>query len=316
MIELRNLTRKYGDLAAVSDVSLTIERGQVVGLLGHNGAGKTTMMRMLTGYLEPSSGSVHVDGLDVAQNREAVQRRIGYLPESAPLYGEMLVQDYLATMAELRGVPRRDVRAAVVDAARRTGLLERMTQPIATLSKGFRQRVGLAQAIVHRPDVLILDEPTNGLDPAQIRSIRELILDLGESATVILSTHILQEVEAVCDRVVVLIGGKLAADAPLADLVDSHALTLSVEDSAEGVAAAVTAIDGIVAAEPLGSDPKQTGFSRWRLRCEGPQLPVQRVVEVAAENHWTLGGVAPETRTLEAVFRELEASHLAQEEAA
>ncbi len=316
MISLRNITRKYGDLVAVDGVTLDIARGQIVGLLGHNGAGKTTVMKMLTGFLEPTSGSITVDGMDVVSRRQAVQRKIGYMPENAPTYPEMLVQEYLATLAELRGVPADKIRCAVVDAARATSLTKRLVDPISTLSKGFRQRVGLAQAIIHQPEVLILDEPTNGLDPTQIQSIRELIRELGKSATILLSTHILQEVEAVCDSVVVLIDGRLASHAPLSELTGGAALRLAVAAGAADVAATVTAIDGIDAAEKMGPDPRLGDFEVWRLRCRDDEFPVQAIIDTAGQNGWTLGGIAPESKTLEVVFRELQNAHVAGREAA
>lgn len=311
MISMENLTRRYGDVLAVDRVSLTIPRGEIVGLLGHNGAGKTTMMKMLTGYLEPTEGRVTVDGVDVSEAREAAQRRIGYLPENAPTYPEMLVQDYLMMMAELRGVPRAQQRRAVVEAARDTDLLDRLTAPISTLSKGYRQRVGLAQAIVHRPEVLVLDEPTNGLDPTQIQSIRALIRRLGERSTILLSTHILQEIEAVCSRVLVMIGGTLAADAPLQELLGTEDLVVSVRRATPGVEAVLRGIDGVHEVVARGDDPQQPGFDRYALRSDRP-FPVAAVLERATDRGWEIGGVAPERRTLESVFQSLEQAHIAR----
>ncbi len=311
MIEIRGLTRKYGDFTALRGVSTSIREGEIVGLLGHNGAGKTTMMKMMTGYLEPTEGSVKVDGLDAVADRQALQRRIGYLPENAPTYPEMLVQEYLAMMAELRGVEPARVKAAVVEAAKATDLIERLTQPIGTLSKGLRQRVGIAQAIVHNPPVLILDEPTNGLDPAQIRSIRELIHRLGQRATVLLSTHILQEVEAVCSRVLVLIGGELVADAPLRELLGSRSIRLSVPDGAD-VAAFAVGVTGVTTVESLGTDERIPGHTAWRLACEGDGFPVQAVIDAASAAGVAIGAIAPESKTLESVFRDLEGAHIAR----
>ncbi|MCB9506719.1 MAG: ATP-binding cassette domain-containing protein [Myxococcales bacterium] len=313
MIEIRSLSRKYGATVAVDSVSLSIGDGQIVGLLGHNGAGKTTMMKMMTGFLEPTAGTVTVDGVDVTSDRRAAQRLIGYLPENAPLYPEMLVQEYLATMAELRGVAPGDVQRAVVDAATDTGLLDRLVQPIGTLSKGYRQRVGLAQAIVHRPKVLILDEPTNGLDPTQIRSIRELILRLGQKTTIFLSTHILQEIEAVCARVVVLIGGKLAADATLAELTDGGWVRVSVAGAA-GVEGVFGGIAGVRSVTLVGPDPRSADHTVYRVECATP-APVGELARVALDRGWKLGGIAPEAKTLEAVFKELEHAHVAAEAA-
>lgn len=188
MIEVKGLSRQYGNLTAVDDVSFDIAAGEVVGLLGHNGAGKTTVMKMLTGFLEPSSGSIQIDGVDLATQRRAVQARIGYLPENCPLYPEMAVVDYLEHQATLRGLVGAQRDHAVRSAIERTGLTGKATDAIATLSRGYRQRVGVAQAILHQPAILVLDEPTNGLDPSQIQHMRSLIRELAQHATVLLST--------------------------------------------------------------------------------------------------------------------------------
>jgi ABC-2 type transport system ATP-binding protein len=313
VIEIQNLTRKYGDFVAVDNVTTSIRPGEIVGLLGHNGAGKTTMMKMLTGYLDPSTGSVAVNGLDAVRDRQKLQQLIGYLPENAPTWGEMLVQEYLSTMAELRGVPQGQTRAAVVDAARATDLLGRLTQPIATLSKGLRQRVGIAQAIVHKPSVLILDEPTNGLDPAQIQGIRKLIQELGKYTTILLSTHILQEVEAVCSRVLVLIGGQLVADAPIAQLTGSSSVRLSLQgdNTPEGLSKLVNGVERV---ERLGVDPRLAGYTQWRVHCADGSWPIPEILQVAQKNGWQVGSVAPETRTLEQVFQQLEREHIVRRE--
>lgn len=304
MIRLEKLTRKYGDTVAVRDVSVEIGRGEIVGLLGHNGAGKTTVMKMLTGYLEPTSGSVTVDGLDVVTRRTEVQRRLGYLPENAPLYEEMLVHEYLAMMADLRGVARAGQDAAVWNAARQTGLQRHLDKPIASLSKGYRQRVGIAQAILHEPDVLVLDEPTNGLDPMQIHSIRELIRALGRRSTVILSTHILQEVEAVCDRVLVMIDGTLAADDRLDALLRSDAVRVELS-GATGAAAALAAVPGVSAVRPAAAAEGREGFA---LSAEGD--PVPEIVALAAARGWRVHHVGREQRTLEQVYRALQQAHV------
>jgi ABC-2 type transport system ATP-binding protein len=200
LLQAENLVKVYRGRRVVDGVSFAIRPREVVGLLGPNGAGKTTMIKILTGYLQPDSGQVTVDGLDVLTHTIEVQRRIGYLPENAPLYPEMSVQDYLAMIAELRQIPPGRQRACISQAVRSVGLEEYLTRPIAELSKGYRQRVGLAQTILHQPKLLILDEPTVGLDPTQIVHVRHLIRSLAHHSTVLLSTHILSEVEATCDR--------------------------------------------------------------------------------------------------------------------
>lgn len=218
MIEVKGLSKTYGELEALREVSFRIERGEIVGFLGPNGAGKSTTMKILTGYLPQTAGTVTVDGKDVNQDSLSVRGRIGYLPESTPLYTEMLVYDYLAYVAQIRGIPKADVHARIVETTQLCGLEERLGQEIGTLSKGYRQRVGLAQALLHRPDILILDEPTSGLDPNQIVEIRNLIKNLGEDRTIILSTHNLPEVMATCNRMLIVHNGALVADGTPADL--------------------------------------------------------------------------------------------------
>lgn len=224
MIEARELSKRYGDIAAVDDVSFSVEKGEVIGFLGPNGAGKTTTMRMLTGFLPPTEGTAVIAGHDIFEEPIAARRSVGYLPENPPLYPEMTVSSYLDYVARIKDVPRGLRREAVDRALARCGLEEVRRRVIGTLSKGFRQRVGLAQAIVHEPPVLILDEPTVGLDPMQVREIRALIAELAapskgeEQQTVVLSTHILTEVEAICRRVILISGGRKVIDAPLDEL--------------------------------------------------------------------------------------------------
>jgi ABC-2 type transport system ATP-binding protein len=229
MIEARGLSKRYGDLVAVDRVTFSVQPGEVVGFLGPNGAGKTTTMRMLTGFVPPTDGSATIAGHDIFEDPLAARRAVGYLPETPPLYPEMSVEDYVDYVARLKDVPRAKRRAAVDRALARCGLADVRRRVIGALSKGYRQRVGLAQAIVHDPAVLILDEPTVGLDPIQIREIRALIAELaaekqGERArTVILSTHILPEVEAICRRVLVISRGRKVVDQPLAELTGGGA---------------------------------------------------------------------------------------------
>jgi len=224
VIEARELSKRYGDLLAVDSVSFTVQEGEVVGFLGPNGAGKTTTMRMITGFLPPTDGTAVIAGADIFADAIAARRAVGYLPETPPVYPEMDVQDFLRFVARLHDVPRRRAGEAVDRALERCGLVEVRRRVIGALSKGYRQRVGIAQAIVHSPPVLVLDEPTVGLDPIQIREIRQLIAELarprdGEAAhTVILSTHILPEVEAICQRVILIHQGRKAVDSSLSEL--------------------------------------------------------------------------------------------------
>ncbi len=234
MIEVDSLSRKYGATPAVDNVSFRIGANEVVGLLGHNGAGKTTIMRMLSGFLEPSAGSVTIGGANMATQAREVQRQLGYLPEHLPVYPEMPVADYLEYAATLKGIAAADRHLALREAIAATDLGARALDPINLLSRGLRQRVGVAQAILGQPRLLILDEPTNGLDPEQTAQMRQLLRRLSQRATVILSTHIMQEVEAVCDRVLVLAAGRLVLDQPLHALRQSRTLKLraGLEESA------------------------------------------------------------------------------------
>ncbi len=237
MIEVKNLVRRYAEFAAVDDVSFSIGPGEVVGLLGHNGAGKTTIMKMLTGFLEPSAGQVKIDGLDVQEHGNAVQARMGYLPESLPLYPELTVVDYLSHVAQLRGLAASDIRNSVAQVVASTSLEEKAFDEIQTLSRGYKQRVGVAQAILHRPKVLVLDEPSNGLDPNQIQQMRGLIRSLSQNATVILSTHIMQEVNAMCDRAIILNAGKVVVDERLEELQKTTLVRVRTSADANLVAA-------------------------------------------------------------------------------
>jgi ABC-2 type transport system ATP-binding protein len=211
MIEVRNITKRYGNVEAVKDVSFSVGTDQVLGFLGPNGAGKTTIMKILTGYHFPSKGTALVDGFSVEDDPVEVKRRIGYLPESVPLYGDLTVDEYLSYIADARSIPKKDRKAAIEGSIAACGLGSYRSKRIEALSKGYKQRTGLAQAIIHDPSILILDEPTSGLDPNQIIEIRSLIKELGKRKTVILSTHILQEVEAVCTQVLIINGGRIAA---------------------------------------------------------------------------------------------------------
>jgi len=294
MIEADRLTRRYRDFLAVDEVSFAIGHGEVVGLLGHNGAGKTTIMKMLTGYLEPSAGSVRVNGIEVERDRLGVQAQMGYLPESLPLYPELSVADYLAYTAELRGV---DPAVAVPRAVAATELEVKALDPISTLSRGYKQRVGVAQAILHEPRFLILDEPTNGLDPTQTQQMRQLIRRLATQATVILSTHIMQEVSAVCDRVLILRGGRLVLDEHLDALRTSNRLI--VRTASEGNLLEVLAgLDGVGVVRQ-----RDSGF--WEVHVTGAlDAAAAGVARRLVEQALPIYQLAPVQRDLETVFRE------------
>lgn len=218
MLDVRSISRRYGDLKAVDNVSFSIEPGEIVGLLGHNGAGKTTIMKLLSGYLEPDSGSIHFDNQRILLGDKTLQRSLGYLPENLPVYPELSVASYLQYAAELKGLKGKHQRQAISRVIESTDLSDRFLSPITTLSRGMKQRVGVAQALLGAPSLLILDEPTNGLDPAQTEQMRQLIKSISTSATVILSTHIMQEVEAMCSRALIIQQGRLAVDTHLNDL--------------------------------------------------------------------------------------------------
>jgi ABC-2 type transport system ATP-binding protein len=302
-IAIDGLSKNYGRIRALGGVSFDVSPGEVIGLLGPNGAGKTTLMKILTGYLEPDDGSVRVHGVDVLGDPIAAQRKIGYLPESAPLYGEMLVQEYLEMMAAMRGVPVSKRRSRMIEVIRATGLTDRVVQPIATLSKGYRQRVGLAQAIIHEPEVLILDEPTTGLDPTQIIEIRDLIKRLAAKSTVLLSTHILTEVEATCERVLVIMQGTLRADAKLAELRNSNAAVIAIDAAAEGVTETLGAVAGVTGVEALASEANE--LKRYRVTSKDPGDLCVALFEAVRTKPWKVGELRPEPKTLERVFREL-----------
>ncbi|MBL6829277.1 MAG: ATP-binding cassette domain-containing protein [Puniceicoccaceae bacterium] len=298
MIKVNSLFRNYGDFKAVDDVSFEINKGEVVGLLGHNGAGKTTIMKMMTGYLEPTSGSIEVDQLQIDTDTRAIQARIGYLPENCPVWPEMTVIDYLKYQAHLHGVEDVRIQPAVVDAVRRTSLKEKATSSIQTLSRGYRQRVGVAQAILHSPDIIILDEPTNGLDPTQILQMRELIRELAKTATVILSTHILQEVQAVCERVLIMRDGKLVVDSLIADLQSGRQLRLAIDSGeASDYLACVAGVSKVEKLESAG------GKSSYLLDCAEVVAPeVAAAIASAGDKLYSL---SPEVRNLETVFAEV-----------
>lgn len=310
MIICDKLTRKYGALTAVNGVSFEIGRGEIVGLLGHNGAGKTTIMKMMTGYLEPTAGKVSVDGLDVVDHRQQAQAKIGYLPENGPLYSDMTVYDFLVYTADLRGVPKEKQTRAVRDAMKKTDITSKATQTIQTLSRGYRQRVGVTQALLHRPPILILDEPTNGLDPSQVQHMRTLIRDLAHESTVVLSTHILQEVDAVCSRVLIVSNGRLVLDKKLGELQKGERLLLSIDKSPAEALSLLQSLNGVVAVEPLDHPGSEYHYA-LSPNGEGVHALAPSVAKRLVEKGYQIYSLAPELRDLERVFRE--ANELPQE---
>ncbi len=303
MIEVDNLTRRYDDVAVVDQVSFSIEQGEIVGLLGRNGAGKTTIMKMLTGFLEPTSGTIRVDGLDMTDNRSRIQGRIGYLPENCPVYPELTVIDYLDYAAALHRIPAADRSRRLRTALERTDLSSRADRRISTLSRGYRQRVGVTQAILHQPQILILDEPTNGLDPAQILQMRELIAELARESTVIVSTHILQEVEATCDRVIIIQDGRKALDERLDALQAVRRLEVRVDLPPDKAIPLFKNIDGIETVHQLASGE---GVFLYGLGSgTDPGELTTAVARALLDQGARLYSLAPESRTLETIFKEI-----------
>lgn len=270
MLAVHSVSKRFGGLQAVLNVSFELRRGEVVGLLGPNGAGKTTTIRMISGYLPPDSGRVAVDGHDTMSDSLAARGALGYLPESAPLYGEMKTQDYLDYRGRLFGLPRARRREAIDRVIARCWLEDVRRRRVGKLSKGYKQRVGLAAAMLHSPGLLILDEPTNGLDPTQIRETRALIRELGQEHTVLLSSHVLPEVEMTCDRVIVLARGQVRADERLTDLVARHGsadviIEVSHPPGGPEAARAALAAVGPVRIERETMPPGDPAWSRWRV---------------------------------------------------
>ena len=295
MLQAKNLSRNYGVVKAVEEVSFSVEPGEVVGLLGHNGAGKSTIMKMLTGFIEPSEGEVLVDGMSILEEPELVRESIGYLPESPPIYPELSVLDYLFFAARMRSRQSED---EVYNALSATNLESKALEPIATLSRGFKQRVGVAQAILHRPRLLILDEPSNGLDPKQNQEMRDLILTLAKEATVILSTHVMQEVDAICDRVLIMSAGKLTVDENLHDLREGSSIALSTTSEAP--------IETLLANEAIVRNLRELDQGRWEIDVEEDISPaIDYIARACVESGVPIYGISPKKLNLETLFRDV-----------
>lgn len=310
MIELQNLTKSYRGVKAVDGVSLSVPKGQILGFLGPNGAGKTTTMRMITGYMPPTSGNIVVDGLTMEKDSLAIREKIGYLPEMAPVYQDMNVLDYLHYVCALRRIPSDRVGPRIKEVVDRCGLTSVLGKDVGELSKGYRQRVGLSQAIIHNPEYLILDEPTAGLDPNQIVEIRALIKELGREKTVILSTHILSEVQATCSRVIIISGGKLVADNTpeglQAGLSGRTVLMVTLKGGADGALAKLKALPVVEDVRPV--QVGKTGESKLRVESTPHQDVREAVFKLAVTENWTLLEMIPETQSLEEVFHKLTAA--------
>jgi len=306
VIEVQHLTKRYGRVTAVEDVSFRVERGEILGFLGPNGAGKTTTMRILTGYMPATAGKALVAGFDVFDQPLEAKRRTGYLPETPPLYPDMTVREYLTFVASLKGIPGRDRRASVTQAMERTRVADMADRHCAKLSKGYRQRVGLAQAIIHNPDVLILDEPTAGLDPKQIIETRQLIKDLAGNHTIILSTHILPEVAQTCQRVVIINHGRVVAiDTPdnlTARLRGSETLYVQVDAGGADVSAALAQVPGVARVAAAGPQGGAAGYEVESARDQDVRRALARTV---VERGWGLLELRPMRMSLEEIFLHL-----------
>src|SRR5690349_22993371 len=304
LLFLDTVSKRFGDVTAVDQVSFRVDPGQVVGFLGPNGAGKSTTMRLITQYYEPDAGTITLDGTPLGEAGRAAKRRIGYLPENNPLYPDMLVSDYLTFIADLRELegPSRD--RAIDESVTATGVESVYYRPIGELSKGFRQRVGLAAAILHRPDLLILDEPTEGLDPNQRVEIRRLIGALGRERTVLLSTHVLPELQFTCSRLLIINRGRIVADGPMDTLVAraKGAARVAVEAAGDGVAAKLAALPGV---ESVDTHESSDGRARVTVTAVTAEDLRPTIFELAKAERWTLFELHQEAGSLEDLFREL-----------
>ncbi len=307
MIEIENLQKRFGSITAVDGVSFTVERGTVLGFLGPNGAGKSTTMKMLTGFLPPSGGTARIGGHDIQTDGLAAKKLVGYLPEGAPLYPDMTPEAFLLFIAEVRGLSGAAARARVAEVAEKVSLQKVMRQPIETLSKGFKRRVGLAQAILHDPQVLVLDEPTDGLDPNQKKEVRALIRSMQQDKVIILSTHILEEVEALCSRVIIIAGGRIVVDCTPAELAAKskwhNAVRIELSSSeARRVESALADTYGGSHVETLAST---SGSTTLLVTTRERRAILPEISQRAQKEQWKLDGLHVEHGRLDEVFHEL-----------
>ena len=312
-IRVKGVTKRFGQHVAVDNLSFDVMRGEIVGFLGPNGSGKTTTMRMLTSFYTPDMGNVTINGVDTQDDDLITRGAIGYLPENNPLYEDMLVSEYLAFVSELRGLGGAERKRNMDLTVEETGIQEVFYRPIHELSKGYHQRVGLAQAILHRPSVLVLDEPTEGLDPNQRITIRDLIRHLGGERTVLLSTHVMQEVENTCERVLVISRGKLVANSPVQDLLQQalELRTVHLEVEGDNVEAGLARVDGITSVESQGVD---AGRKSYRLSVAADADPRGDIFGMAKSRGWTLWELHEERPRLEDVFHHLTAERVSLDE--
>ncbi len=305
MLEVNKLTRLYGDLKAVDDVSFKIAKGEIVGLLGHNGAGKTTIMKMLSGFIESNHGTIKINNINLKDNPKKAQKDIGYLSENLPIYPEMIVADYLDYVSEIKGIDENQKISEIKRVIQATDIESKILSPISTLSRGYKQRVGIAQAILGKPKLLILDEPTNGLDPKQTNLVRTLIRDLSKDATVILSTHIMQEVDALCSRALIIRNGKVAVDAELKELRKSNHLLLSSSLTKDEIITALLSIDNISSVDELLTEDNSVFSYRIELKdiIEDDAI-IGQIARLIVSSGANLYSINKEVKDLEALFRE------------
>lgn len=316
MIEVSHVSRNFGTFRAVNDVSFSIPTGQIVGLLGPNGAGKTTTMRMITGFLSPSEGKILIDGIDVSENPVETKKKIGYMPESAPLYGEMIVEDYLKYVAQIHG---ENPEERIPQLCQECGLKEIMDKNISELSRGNRQRVALAHALMANPEILILDEPTSGLDPNQVEDVRNIIREIGKTRTVIVSTHILSEVETICSRAIIISGGKLVADSPIDELKQRFGNELAIKilvantnfDSLSAVIKAIPEVQDVTLCK--NQEAENAGNIEVLISVKGQSELRPQIAKVVVQNNWDLLELSVQKNTLEDVFHVLTSAENSEE---
>ncbi len=310
MIEIKDLVKKFGTTKVLDQVSFTVNKGEILGFLGPNGAGKTTTMKIITSFWGATSGSVSIDGLDVADNSLETRKKIGYLPETVPLYEDMRVDEYLRFIAEIRQIDSDKIKARIKEVAELCNLEKVLHRPIDELSKGYRQRVGLAQAIIHDPEILILDEPTTGLDPNQIVEIRDLIKRLGKEKTVIFSTHILSEVSATCDRVIIINNGKIVGEGSPSELVAKAGvkefLTLAVRGDQFDVVEKIRGVESVARVEVKRFEDGVVNLEIEPVEGHDPREAVMRVV---INSGWGIVEFTQKQHSLEDVFRTLTANN-------
>jgi gliding motility-associated transport system ATP-binding protein len=305
MIKVENLTKRYAGTTAIDDLTFSVDKGEIVGFLGPNGAGKSTTMKILTSYLPATSGRATIAGFDVFEQSVEARRRLGYLPENTPLYTDMRVGEYLRYRANLKNVPGNKLKERVGDVLELCSLRDVERKIIGALSKGYRQRVGLADALVHDPELLILDEPTIGLDPNQIRQVRELIKNLGGKRTVLISTHILPEVEMMCSRVIVIHKGRIRAQDTAENLLKNHRASGSMRLEAKTGTDNARELLGRVEGVKDVTEEKDGDFTVFQLRTDANSEPSEAVMRLAMDKHWTVRELARRRPTLEDVFVEL-----------